>query len=74
MAVAKLLYHCTTPKKLRRYQNSGRIIHPVRGFTTQEAAREWCRKTGRTIVLKIAGEDCHKLPDHHNQFGLDGVD
>ena len=65
----KTLYHCTTPKKLGRYKASGRILPPVRGFTTPEAAQEWCRKTGRSLVLEVTGQDCHKLPDHHNKYG-----
>jgi hypothetical protein len=64
-----LLYHATTPKKAQRYRASGRIIAPVRGFTTLEAAMAWACKTGRSVVLQVQGEDCHKLPDHHNAFG-----
>ena len=65
------LYHCTTPKKVQRYHQSGRIIAPVRGFSTIEAAMAWCIKTGRTIILEIDVESdkVHKLPDHHNDFG-----
>lgn len=63
------LYHATTPKKVQRYHASGRIIAPVRGFTTLPAALAWACKTGRTVVLEVQGYDCHKLPDHHNAFG-----
>lgn len=64
------LYHATTPKKMARYRVSGnRILAPVRGFTTLQAASAWALKTGRTIVLEVLGEDCHKLPDHHNEWG-----
>lgn len=69
MSTAKTLYHVTTPKKLARYVASGRIIAPVRGFTTVAAAQEWARRTGRSIILEVCGTDCNKLPDHHNQFG-----
>jgi 7-cyano-7-deazaguanine synthase in queuosine biosynthesis len=64
-----VLYHATTPKKVQHYHASGRIIAPVRGFTTLQAAMAWACKTGRSVVLSVQGEDCHKLPDHHNQFG-----
>lgn len=63
------LYHCTTLKKLKLYKHSGRIIAPVRGFTTITAALAWCVKTQRNIILEIESDVCHKLPDHHNQFG-----
>ncbi len=63
------LYHATTPKKVQHYHASGRIIAPVRGFTTLQAAMAWACKTGRSVVLAVHGEDCHKLPDHHNAFG-----
>ena len=63
------LYHATTPKKVQHYHASGRIIAQVRGFTTLPAALAWACKTGRSVVLAVQGEDCHKLPDHHNSFG-----
>jgi hypothetical protein len=66
---AMVLYHATTPKKVQHYHASGRIIAPVRGFTTLQAALAWACKTGRSVVLSVHGENCHKLPDHHNQFG-----
>lgn len=69
MATAMRLYHATTPKKVQRYHQSRRIIKPVRGFTTIAAAMAWACKTGRTVILEIHGEDCHKLPDHQNEFG-----
>ena len=64
-----ILYHATTPKKLARYQSSGRIILPVRGWTTLAAAEEWARRVGRSIVLEVEGRDVHKLPDHRNRYG-----
>lgn len=63
------LYHCSTPKKAKRYRGSGRIIAPVRGFTTLAAAMFWCMKVGRTVILEIEADKPHKLPDHHNKFG-----
>lgn len=65
------LYHATTPKKARRYRESARIIAPVRGFTTIEAAMAWAMRVGRTVIYEVAADHdrTHKLPDHHNQFG-----
>jgi hypothetical protein len=67
----KVLYHCTTPKKLTRYNDHRSIIKPVRGFTTYEAAEYWARRHNRSIVLRIEGDErmLHKLPDHHNKYG-----
>lgn len=64
-----VLYHVTTPKKGKRYAESGAILKPVRGFTTLQAALAWAIKTGRSVIYKIDGEPAYKLPDHHNKFG-----
>jgi hypothetical protein len=66
---AKTLYHATTPSKVREYHQTGCILKPVRGFTTLEAAMAWAMKTRRSVILEISGNNCHKLPDHHNKFG-----
>lgn len=65
------LYHATTPRKAERYRQSGRIIAPVRGFTTLQAAMAWAMKVGRTVIYELPAPEhkTHKLPDHHNQFG-----
>jgi hypothetical protein len=63
------LYHATTPKKAQRYRQSSRIIAPVRGFTTLQAAMAWACKVGRTVIMEIDAPNAHKLPDHHNKFG-----
>lgn len=63
------LYHATTPKKAKRYRESGCILKPVRGFTTLQAAMAWAMKVGRTVIYEVNGEFCHKLPDHHNNYG-----
>lgn len=67
----KTLYHATTPKKVKAYHQTGKILKPVRGFTTQMAAMAWSMRTGRSVILEISGSDenCHKLPDHHNSYG-----
>ena len=63
------LYHVTTPKKAKRYRESGYIKSPVRGFTTIMGAMAWAIKTGRTVIYQVKGETAYKLPDHHNPFG-----
>ena len=66
-----VLYHVTTPKKAKRYRECGRIVRPVRGFTTPMAAMAWALRVNRTVIYEI--ETCdqvtYKLPDHHNNFG-----
>jgi hypothetical protein len=72
MSKPERLFHCTTPKTAKRYGESGRIISPVRGFDTLEAAMAWCIKTHSSVIIEITGwDECdiHKLPDHHNMFG-----
>ena len=63
------MYHVTTPKKLAKYIISGRIISPVRGFSTLAAAQEWARLTQRSTILSFQSTNAWKLPDHHNQYG-----
>lgn len=35
-----VLYHATTPRKLLRYEQTGAILPPVRGFDTLDGAKE----------------------------------
>lgn len=67
------LYHCTTPKKAEKYKITGCIWRPVRGWNTIEAARNWARKTLRSIIYEIEVDPdprvTHPLPDHKNKFG-----
>lgn len=64
-----ILYHATTPKKAKLYNQTGHIIKPVRGFTTLQAAMAWAIKVNRTVIYEISGDNFYKLPDHHNKFG-----
>lgn len=67
-----VLWHATTPRKLKRYQQTGAILPPVRGFDTEEAAREWARLAKRTVILRLDLRE-HRpqaLPDHHQPTGL----
>lgn len=47
------LFHATTPKKAKKYRETGYIKKPVRGFTTLQAAMAWSMKTGRTVIYEI---------------------
>lgn len=69
MLKPSVLYHATTPRKAKRYRETGHIKSPVRGFTTPMAAMAWAMKTGRTVIYEFDTTDPHKLPDHHNEFG-----
>lgn len=58
-------YHCTTLAKVERYKASGRITAPVRFWPDISTARRWCKRTGRSVILKIRLEDIsYPLPDH----------
>jgi len=46
-------YHCTTSKKLERYESTGAILPPVRFWSTEYSAREWMKKVGRNILLQF---------------------
>lgn len=64
-----ILYHCTTPHKLERYIGSKQIFSPVRGWKWLNSAKEWNKKTGRTIILEIeTTENVYPLPDHKPLF------
>lgn len=57
-------WHVTTPKKVDRYRATGGILSPVRFWIYERSAREWARRTGRTVILRIEVETAHPLPDH----------
>jgi hypothetical protein len=63
------LYHATTPRKAKKYRQTGHICRPVRGFDTIEGAMAWAMKVGRQVVYQVKVKEAHKLPDHHNKFG-----
>lgn len=67
----KKLYHATTVGKLEKYENTGLIYPPVRGFDTLEGVQEWARLVNsRTIILEFEVDVVQALPDHHNKYGL----
>lgn len=63
------LFHATTPKKAKKYRNTGFIKSPVRGFTTPQGAMAWAMKTNRKVILSFEANNPYKLPDHHNKYG-----
>jgi len=70
------LWHATTPKKLERYQQTGGILPPVRGWAFESSARAWAKRTNRTVVLRIEVPTAHPLPDHQPRghgFWHDGI-
>ena len=60
------LWHVTTTKKLEKYQSSGGILPPVRGWKFLQSAKAWALKTGRNVILRIEvpDEKSYPLPDH----------
>jgi len=67
-----VLWHATTTKKLSRYEATGALLPPVRGFDSEQACREWARFVGREVILRldVTGLPVQALPDHHNSIGL----
>jgi hypothetical protein len=63
-----ILYHCTTDNKLKKYLNTGCILMPVRGWNNINSARNWCKRTGRNIILKFECTTAYPLPDHKPMF------
>ena len=63
------LWHATTQKKAKQYRQTGRIISPVRGFSTEKAAMAWAMKVGRDVIIEFEAYSPNKLPDPHNMFG-----
>jgi len=57
-------YHVTTEKKIERYNKTGCILLPVRFWPGLYTAKNWAKKTGREVILKIDVIDSHPLPDH----------
>lgn len=66
-----VLFHAASPTQARAYRETGRILRPVRGFTTLQAAMAWAMKVSRSVVYEVTADAAafHKLPDHHNDFG-----
>lgn len=58
------LFHCTTPHKIERYKSTGFIVSPVRGWKYINSAKEWGKKTGRSVIVEFECEIAYPLPDH----------
>jgi hypothetical protein len=68
------VYHCTTPKKLKRYKASGGILPPVRFWSSEYSALKWMRKTGRNILLCFeAPQRTYPLPIKGGAFWSDQI-
>jgi len=64
------LYHVTTPKKAKRYKQTGKIKGPVRGFDNLMGAMAWAIKAGRKVIYQVTPvSPVYLLPDHHNKWG-----
>lgn len=61
-------YHVTTTNKLKRYENTGAILPPVRFWPNLLTAQRWAKRTGRDLILKIETGISYPLPDHEPAF------
>lgn len=57
-------FHVTTPKKIKKYENTKAILPPVRFFPDLWTAKRWAKRVGRTIILEINTNTSYPLPDH----------
>lgn len=63
-----IVFHCTTLKKLQRYQKAGVIKPPVRAWENIEQAKRMSISTGRRIILRLKfPNDAPKLEGHFGQ-------
>lgn len=71
-APPRVLYHAIGERRLhQRYETTGTILPPIRGWTTEEAARIFARRTHRTVILHLDVDgDAWPMPDHHVAEGL----
>ena len=68
------VFHCTTPRKLKRYEQTGAILPVIRFWTTEYSARKWMKKTGRTILLSFDKPTrCFPLPIKGGAAWTDGI-
>ena len=63
-----IVYHVTTMKKLKKYEQSGRIQAPVRAWETLSQAERMSLSTGRRIILRLRFPDnAPKLSGHFGE-------
>lgn len=60
----KIGFHVTTPRKIKRYEESGCILPPVRFWPNILTAKRWAKRVKRTEILAIYYEESYPLPDH----------
>jgi len=46
-----MVYHATTRKKIKKYEETGVILPPVRYWTTKYSAMKWMKRVGRNILI-----------------------
>lgn len=51
------VYHVTSPKKLLKYQRTGKILPPVRAWCDIAEAVRFSCQTGRPIILRLRFPD-----------------
>jgi hypothetical protein len=57
-------YHVTTTNKIKRYNQSGCILSPVRFWPNLYTAQRWAKHTCRDKILEIEVSESYPLPDH----------
>ena len=63
-----IVYHVTSITKFLKYLRLGVILPPVRAWRNIEAAEDFSKRTGRTIILRLKfPEDVPFLPGHKHQ-------
>ena len=59
-----IIYHATTPAKVKRYCATGAILPPVRGWAFLTSAQAWAKRVGRSVVLRLDADVAYPPPDH----------
>lgn len=63
-----IVYHVCSFKKLKKYEQTGRILAPVRAWENIQQAERMSISTGRRIILRLKFPDsAEKLEGHFNQ-------
>jgi len=66
-----VLWHVTTMKKLNRYLEHGFINPPVRAWKDIKSAERFSKQTGRTIIIRLKGNESFKLYEGHRGEALE---
>lgn len=63
-----IVYHVCSFKKLKKYEQTGHIVPPVRAWENIEQAERMSISTGRRVILRLKfPKDAPKLEGHFNQ-------